>query len=222
MKKYFEDEECLVDAERLYILKLVEERLCFMYGDAIGISYLLDPVMIGDHMLDIHKSRAETALIESVSRGVVITEENEKDIERKKEKLFKEYTEWIINARKYRNQNDFQFKMLLKGTKSALQYWQIDGASYPNLSKEAIKVFSMVTSSASSEREFSSMSFIHSKLRNRLENEKVNKLIFIENNGQQIAQDTWDWSDEEDENYSLVTEEGQEKMSLEEFKEDSE
>jgi hypothetical protein len=65
-------------------------------------------------------------------------------------------------------------------------------------------------------------SFIHSKLRNRLENEKVNKLIFIKNNGQQIAQDTWDWSDEEDKNYSLVTEEGQEKTSLEEFKEDSE
>jgi hypothetical protein len=37
---------------------------------------------------------AETALIESV-----ITEEKEKDIDRKKEKLFKKYTEWIINTR---------------------------------------------------------------------------------------------------------------------------
>ena len=69
-------------------------------------------------------------------------------------------------------QKDFKFKMLLKGTKTALQYWQIDGISYPVLSKEAIKVFSIVTSSASSEREFSSMAFIHSKLRNRLGNDK--------------------------------------------------
>jgi len=71
--------------------------------------------------------------------------------------------------------------MLLKGTKTALQYWQIDGISYPVLSKEVIKVFSMVTSSASSEREFLSMAFIHSKLL-----DKVNKLIFIKNNAGQV------------------------------------
>ena len=47
-------------------------------------------------------------------------------------------------------------------------------------------MFSMVTSSASSEREFSSMAFIHSKLRNRLGNDKVNKLIFIKNNAGQV------------------------------------
>ena len=46
-------------------------------------------VMIGNQAIG-----AETALIESV-----ITEEKEKDIDRKKEKLFKKYTEWIINTR---------------------------------------------------------------------------------------------------------------------------
>ena len=72
-----------------------------MYGDAIGISYLLDPVMIGDSMLDDHRNRAETALFDSVSCGIIIMEENQDDIDNKKEQLFKEYTEWIINAREF-------------------------------------------------------------------------------------------------------------------------
>jgi len=59
-------------------------------------------------------------------------------------------------------------------------------------------VFSMVTSSASSE--FSSMAFMHSKLCNRLENAKVNKLIFIKNNAGQVfcRKDTY-WKLSEDE-----------------------
>ena len=134
--------------------------------------------------------------------------------------LFKEYTEWIINAREFRRKDDFKYKMLLKGTKTALQYWQIDGISYPVLSKEAIKVFSMVTSSASSE--FSSMAFMHSKLCNRLENAKVNKLIFIKNNAGQVFcwKDTyWKLSDDEAEEVTSVTEE---KCGLEDFNEDRE
>ena len=222
MKHSFQNMQCLTDEEQLYISKLVAERLCFMYGDAIGISYLLDPVMIGDSMLDAHRNRAETALFDSVSCSIVITEENQDDIDNKKEQLFKEYTEWIIHAREFRRKNDFKFKMLLKGTKTALQYWQIDGISYPVLSKEAIKVFSMVTSSASSEREFSSMAFIHSKLRNRLGNDKVNKLIFIKNNAGQVfcQKDTyWKLSDDEDEEVTSIT---GEKCGLEDFNEDSE
>jgi len=105
---------------------------------------------------------------------------------------------------------------------TALQYWQIDGVSYPVLSKEAIKVFSMVTSSASSEREFSSMSFIHSKLCNRLGNDKVNKLIFIKNNAGQVfcwKDMYWKFSDNEDEEVTSIT---GEKCGLEDFNEDSE
>ncbi|KAI9922119.1 hypothetical protein PsorP6_001927 [Peronosclerospora sorghi] len=58
----YENMICLSNEERSYILNLVKERLCFMYGDAIGIAYLLDPVMIVDGMLDEHKVQAEDAL----------------------------------------------------------------------------------------------------------------------------------------------------------------
>ena len=88
MKHAFQDMQCLTDGERLFISKLIAERLCFMYGDSIRISYLLDPVMIGDSMSDAHRNRAETALFDSVNCGIVITEENQDNIDNKKEQLF--------------------------------------------------------------------------------------------------------------------------------------
>ncbi|KAI9906047.1 hypothetical protein PsorP6_014274 [Peronosclerospora sorghi] len=85
MPESYENMICLSNEERSYILNLVKEWLCFMYGDAIGIAYLLDPVMIGDGMLDEHKVQAEDALLDSISRGISITDVNRKDIEQKKE-----------------------------------------------------------------------------------------------------------------------------------------
>ncbi|KAI9916061.1 hypothetical protein PsorP6_008460 [Peronosclerospora sorghi] len=133
-----------------------------MYGDSIGIAYLLDPVIIGDSMLDEHKVQAEDALLDSISRGISITDVNKKDIEQKKEQLFVEYTNWIIKAHQDRTKNDFRFKMLSKGRKTTMQYWLVDGATYPSLRDVAVKV------------------------RNRLSGEKVKKLIFIKNNAHQL------------------------------------
>ena len=52
------------------------------------VNYLLDPVMIGDSMLNAHRNCAETALFDSVSCGIIITEENQDNIDNKKEQLF--------------------------------------------------------------------------------------------------------------------------------------
>ncbi|KAH9275057.1 hypothetical protein BASA83_002771 [Batrachochytrium salamandrivorans] len=54
--------------------------------------------------------------------------------------------------------------------------------SEPELQKIAIKPFSMATSSAASERNFSTMGFIHTKLQNCLNVETVEKLVFIKDN----------------------------------------
>jgi hypothetical protein len=43
---------------------MVAGSLEFMYGDVIGISYILDPVLLGTDMLDEHKIRAEDSLFE--------------------------------------------------------------------------------------------------------------------------------------------------------------
>lgn len=59
-------------------------------------------------------------------------------------------------------------------------YWGLYGSKeFPLLATIAIRIFSCPTSSASSERVWSVYSFIHTKKRNRLGNEKVGKLAYI-------------------------------------------
>lgn len=101
----------------------------------------------------------------------------------------------------YHKKSDFRFKMLSKGTKTCIQYWLLDCLPYPTLREVAINVFSMATSSAASERGFSAMGFVHSKLRNRLAADKVQKLVFIKNNAPQLMsthQVGIDWGDTDD------------------------
>ena len=59
-------------------------------------------------------------------------------------------------------------------------WWQ----SWPNsaLQQLAIKILSIPTSSAAAERNFSTFGFIHNKVRNRLQNERVKKLVYIHGN----------------------------------------
>ena len=120
--------------------------------------------------------------------------------------MFVEYTDWVIKATSERIKNDFRFKMLSKGVKTSMQYWLVDGLSYPTLREAAINVFSMVTSSAASERGFSAMGFVHSKFRNRLTADKVQKLVFIKNNAPQLMsshQVGIDWGDSDDDEEGL-------------------
>ena len=63
-----------------------------------------------------------------------------------------------------------------------LGFWIYWGSDYPHLRQIAITIFSICTSSASSERVWSVFDFIHSKKRNRLSNEKVDELVFINAN----------------------------------------
>ena len=63
-----------------------------------------------------------------------------------------------------------------------LQYWLVDGKSWPEVQKLAIKLFSMAMSSAASERNFSTMGFIQTKLWNSLNMETVEKLVFVKSN----------------------------------------
>jgi hypothetical protein len=63
--------------------------------------------------------------------------------------------------------------VLLHTELKSLQYWHSDGAPWPDLQKIVVKLFTLAISSASSERNFSTMGFVHSKLRNSLSTETV-------------------------------------------------
>jgi hypothetical protein len=109
--------------------------------------------------------------------GCVLTEENADEMSKQKEQLFTQYTNWVIKA----EINDFRHRMLKKRAKTSLQYCQVDGAEFPAIRAVALIVFSMVASSAASERGFSTMGFVHAKMRN-LGSEKVKQLVFIKTN----------------------------------------
>jgi hypothetical protein len=54
--------KCLLSGERSFILKLVQERLNFMYDDAVWCAYLLDPFYIVLRMNLYHRINAEAVL----------------------------------------------------------------------------------------------------------------------------------------------------------------
>jgi hypothetical protein len=72
--------------------------------------------------------------------------------------------------------------MLVKKSKTILQFWMIERQEFHVLRSVALIVFGMVTSSASLERNFSTTGFILSKLRNSLKLENVLKLVYIKTN----------------------------------------
>ena len=86
-----------------------------------------------------------------------------------------QYTNFVITVTRKKPIDWFCYKMLKKGSKAALQYWLVDGKSWLEVQKIAIKLVSMATSSAVSERSFSTMGCIHTKLRNSLNVETIGK-----------------------------------------------
>ena len=79
--------------------------------------------------------------------------------------------------------------MLVEQHRTVLQYWQSDCGHWGMLQDIAIRVFSMSSSAAASERNFSLTGFIHNKQRNRLSDEKVKKLVYIKTNAAQLHGD---------------------------------
>ncbi|KAH6600446.1 hypothetical protein BASA50_002303 [Batrachochytrium salamandrivorans] len=55
---------CLSGAERSYLLQLLQSRLDVLYGDAIGIAYLLDPRFIGEKMTVFERTRVEDLIFD--------------------------------------------------------------------------------------------------------------------------------------------------------------
>lgn len=85
----------------------------------------------------------------------------------------------------------------MKGRTTPLQYWSTNGRAWPDLQKICVKLFSMATSSAASERNFSTMGFIHSKLRNSLGTQSVEKLVYIKSNYPILSNSQYQSGDDE-------------------------
>jgi hypothetical protein len=161
----------LTNNEFHYLAEAARQRFQFMYGKAHGLSYLLDLIFIGYGLSQENRKELEDILVE------VPADDTKSVDDTRRENLYMQFTDFVISAECERKSNSFRFKMLRDKRKTPLQYWQAEGVEWPLLQDIAIKLFAMATSSAASERNFSTFGFIHSKLRNSLAAEKVQNLV---------------------------------------------
>lgn len=148
------------------IQEKVKSRYQFLANDCIRLAYMLTP-----------KSAAEGTYfdndrIEIMSYFEEFALRKDPDsTDQAKEEMIKYVTKMSTLSQKHK---DLIFKM------SAKQYWSSFGRhDFPALYKMINPLLEMHSSSAAAERTWSTFKFIHSRLRNRLTNERVEKLVFV-------------------------------------------
>ncbi|PWA77296.1 HAT dimerization domain, Ribonuclease H-like domain protein [Artemisia annua] len=73
-------------------------------------------------------------------------------------------------------------------TMDAIEWWSTYGSETPELAEVAKKVLSQPISSSYAERNWSTYSYIHSIKRNRLNNKRADKLLFVHSNIRLVSQ----------------------------------
>lgn len=160
IKHYHRDED---------IQRKVKERLNFIFTKPVGIAYLLTP-----------KYAAQGLYLEEDRTDFIsfVTELAEKIDPATAETVAEELTLFITKMQALPEKRE---KTIFKMT--AKTYWSLIGqADFPNLFKIIKPINEMICSSATSERAWSTFKFVHSRLRNRLTNERVKRLVFLYTN----------------------------------------
>lgn len=149
---------------------LVMERWAFLHTSSMGMAYFLDPKTLGG--ADMHGSDLVDTIdqLEEYAKLVApVFDDSDITLE----------IEQFIT----RVQNSTDAERRLATRHSPSTYWNAVGRrSFPALTAVADIVFSIPTSQSASERMWSTYDFIHSKRRNRLDNDKVTKLVIVSEN----------------------------------------
>lgn len=174
-------EAVITKQEHKYMIDLLDERKEFVYGDASGFGYLLDPRFTGAGLTrtatNMIAARLLTFAVKRMTGSDALLDEREKT-----DMVGKEYFDFIAQMSDLRSSNDLELRLVMSGKTSVMTFWKNQKTYYPLLYEVACRVFAMSPSSASSERNFSTLAFIHSKLRNKLGPAKVGMLAYIKTN----------------------------------------
>lgn len=184
LPKAIKDMPDISETKRNYLLQLNESWFMFMYGEAHGIGFLLDPRNIGDGM-----PSEDAEDMEAIIFGFLDSDTSNPVPEERRVQVYSEYTKFQIHPHRQKQTNSFRHKMLMNKVKKVWEYWLTDGVQWPLLQKIALKVFSMCASSAASERNFSTFGFVRSKLQNCFQPGTVEKLVYIKTNYLQLSDD---------------------------------
>ena len=177
--------------EKTFIEERIQERWRFISGDAHEVGYLLDPRYLGEGMGESQKQEVENMVTSFPPDDVTET------TDQRRITLFQELSDFQVYAESEKKNKTLQYKMLpprfdfdvkkhLELRKqphvTVLSFWQRKEKRWPLLQSLAIRVFQVVVSSSACERSFSNFGFIHTELRNKLDKERVKKLVFIRAN----------------------------------------
>lgn len=151
------------------VLPLVKSRWNFLKQDVHGLSYIFTPrfaaseLFIGNEKF-IVMSAAKKFVLKRYPGDYVRANETQHQM-----------TQYVAAVSRMKDaEKDLVDKM------SARDFWDVFGkAKYPLLYDCAKSLNEMVSSSAASERAWSIFGFVHTPLRNRLSNEKVEKIVFL-------------------------------------------
>ena len=153
-----------------------EDRFQLIYGSSHDVAFLLDPRFLGDGMSKKNKTETEDFII-----NFPLDDKTPASDERK-EKIYQQLINYQVDAGEEKLSKSFRFNMLATRKTKILNYWLTTGQRWPELQQLAIRVFQVAPSSTASERNFSTFGFVHSKGRNRLGPERVEKLVYIKSN----------------------------------------
>uniref|UniRef100_A0A915I3Z3 BED-type domain-containing protein n=1 Tax=Romanomermis culicivorax TaxID=13658 RepID=A0A915I3Z3_ROMCU len=116
---------------------------------------------------------------ESCTGNISVSSENGSNKDRRNA-MYDQIRDYTTAANIEKQRKSWKFKVLIEGKKSRLEYWLTDGAGWPLLQEIAVELLSPSLSSTSNEiRSRSSFNAIHSKLRDLLSDDTINKLVFV-------------------------------------------
>jgi hypothetical protein len=169
-------------ADRVTILLRIYARWNFVFHDVHAIAYLLDPRYLGKNMeVKLDGTRDEELrerTVDEINRRSRLIDPVDGDILANAE--YDRFTAWVSKYPLY-------ITAVNDGKQSVLQWWACRSNQFPNLARIAMQVFCCVSSSSASERNFSAFGFIRGKLRSRLADQKVAKLVNVFANSKQLS-----------------------------------
>ena len=134
----------------------------FLYNPVILLAYQLDPKYRGELL---NANQCDSIIEREILRLMP---------EDKKNEVLMEYSDYVG---KFGGFSDDHLWGVI--TSHPINWWTLVARRYPILSAIARQVLSIPSTSAASEQNWSSFGFIHSKLRNRLDNSKVEKCVYL-------------------------------------------
>ncbi|KAL0251260.1 hypothetical protein GEMRC1_000473 [Eukaryota sp. GEM-RC1] len=166
--------EWLNQVKNLICLK-VEHHTSFLVNDIILAAHALDPENLSTYcrtaVTDSETIESNRYIMEAVKRMADrILEPQERSL------LDSQFLNFLSREDGFETCSDFGDDL------TSVQWWRLNGASSPVVKKLAVKLISQVTSVGTSQRVWSSNTFIHTHSRNRLDREKSKKVVYIHMN----------------------------------------